>query len=154
MAPKTGVAEISATLAARVSTFSWEIAVTGNQVSLTYGVEGTDSVGLGMQCQRGSGRVRFGYRLDEQADTHAYGAQWGAKITLASGSLARRYIAHGEASELGPYVTAETSSRDPALVAFGRSGRISIDGWRQDASGAAELRHIREFLARCGLAKH
>jgi hypothetical protein len=149
MGLQPGVADAGASQPGRANPFTWDVSETGKEIGLTYGLEGADSIGLSMHCQRGSGRVQFGYRTDEGRRTHAYGAQWKTKAVLASGSAKRRYAADAEAGELGPYVTARTSSGDPVLAAFGRSGRMTVDGARQDAGGAGDLRHIRSFLARC-----
>lgn len=122
----------------------------GEVARLSFELSDTDIVGLSFRCRPGSGRVAMGYVGDENlAAGHGPGQRWRSDLTLASGRAVRTYKARSYFGEGGPEHTAETSSGDPVLQAFARSGSVSLNRVDQNAWSDAERSAIARFFDLC-----
>jgi hypothetical protein len=127
--------------------FNWMYGA-GPPPGLSYGEPETDNVWASFGCETRSGRVKL-HITSGGEPAHAYGSHWRARVRMASGDRRRAYMARGEGGDLGEEISAVIPTRDPVLRAFAQSGRLSIDGYRQNAETPAERRAIRAFLAAC-----
>ncbi len=137
---------IAASGPAPVEGYDWFLHEDGNEARLAYGLAESDDLRLGLDCQRGSGR------LDLSA-TAPTGAR--AEIYLESGGDTERFPAKSEPSELndGIFLTAEAKADHPVFLRFRRVGWLAL--WRGDERqtfaphpGSAE--RVERFFAFCG----
>ena len=139
---------MAASSARQPASASWNYDPGEDPQKLGFGVDGTDMVGLILECDRGAGRVKL-WTVDSGEPTHAYRAHWSAHMALASGGHRHRYAARGKGADLGEMRSVEVSTDDPVLTAFGASGRLSFDGVPMNAKAAAERPMIRGFFQAC-----
>lgn len=130
---------------APVAGYDWHYTPDGAEARLAYGVEASDDLRLGLDCQAGSGKV----------DLTALGGTGDRTIHLESGGETERFRAEGEPSELhdGDILFATASTGEPVMQRFRRLGWIAqwIDGRREVYAphpGSAD--GVERFFAQCG----
>jgi hypothetical protein len=129
-----------------VEGYDWFFHEDGEAARLAYGLAESDDLRLGLDCQRGSGR------LDVSA-TAPVGAK--AEIYLESGGDTERFAAKSEPSELndGVFLTAEAKTSEPVFLRFRRVGWLAL--WRGDerqtlAPHPGSTERVERFFAFCG----
>lgn len=143
---------LSLLVAAAIVTSSpaWAFLREGNELTLFYGVPGTDAVGFRMRCRAASGQITLSYLASpDAAPTMKWGDRRTFPMVLSSEKAVsrRRGVAAGE--DLGIVVSALTSVSDPALASFQSSGRLSVDGARVNTRADTELRNVQRFFKGC-----
>lgn len=129
--------------------FTWTVAE-GAPAKLVFGIPNTEIAGLAFTCQPGSGTVSISYVGDEDvAAAHTSGQRWTSSLTLASGRATRSYDARSHFGQEGPEHLAETTSADPVLQAFSRSGKISLNRIDQNAWDERERAAVERFFRIC-----
>lgn len=130
---------------AAVSGYDWFLNTDADQASLAYGLKDSDDVRLGLECQRGAGRVELS----------AEAAKGVREIYLESGGDTDRFAAQGEPSELhdGDFLTAAAKTDAPIFQRFRRVGWLAK--WQGDrremyAAHAESLPAIDRFFSFCG----
>jgi hypothetical protein len=100
----------------------WSLSeVEGEGVKLAFGVPQTDDAPVILTCQPGSDRVRISLSGPDQVIVKP-------QIVMHSGSATSRIAARQFADEgLGSRAEGLTTVRDPALVGFAASGRLSLE---------------------------
>lgn len=97
--------------------YDWHLTQDAETARLAYGVEASDDLKLGLDCQPGSGTIDV-----------TVNAQTGVReIHLESGGETERYPADGEPSQLhdGDILTARAALSDPVMQRFRRLGWIA-----------------------------
>ncbi len=104
--------------------YDWFLSADQGLARLAYGVEASDDLKLGLDCETGTGKV----------DLVALGKTGAREIHLESGGDTERFRAEGEPSQLhdGDLLTATTDLDTPVLQRFRRLGWIAqwVDGER------------------------
>jgi hypothetical protein len=119
----------------------------GETAGLAYGVANSDAVDLMLQCEKGA-------RTVEIIDAAHPGAAKGQGITLISGAARSDLPTRVEIDEeVGqPLASAKAATDLPALVAFRKSGKMTVKlGDRERAYSATpgELASVARFFAAC-----
>lgn len=119
----------------------------GDTAGLAYGVANSDAVDLMLQCEKGA-------RTVEITDAAHPGAAKGQGITLISGEARSDLPTRVEVDEeVGqPLASAKAATDLPALVAFRKSGRMTVklgDRERAYAATPGELASVARFFAVC-----
>ena len=113
---------------------------------LAYGLEESDDLRLGLDCERGSGRLAL-------SGNAPAGAR--AEFRIESGGETERFAAKAEPSELhdGVFLSAEARADAPVFQRFRRIGWLAIwqDGKREAyAPHPTSAPNIETFFAFCG----
>ena len=113
---------------------------------LAYGLEESDDLRLGLDCERGSGRLAL-------SGNAPAGAR--AEFRIESGGETERFAAKAEPSELhdGVLLSAEARADSSVFQRFRRIGWLALwqDGKRQAyAPHPASTPNIERFFAFCG----
>lgn len=97
--------------------YDWHLTPDAEAARLAYGVEASDDLKLGLDCEAGTGRVVL----------TALGKTGDRLIHLESGGETERFQAEGEPSEVhdGDILTAEAAITEPVLQRFRRLGWIA-----------------------------
>ena len=144
--PGMGLSEASSGAPAPMQGYDWFLHQDGNEAKLAYGVEESDDLKIGLDCQKNTGRLALSAVAAENA-AH--------EIHLESGGDTERYPAEAEPSELndGLFLTAEAKAGDPVFQRFRRVGWLAV--WE------GQVRHayaphpgsgdrVERFFAFCG----
>lgn len=122
--PAASPAPITASAPAPTPGYDWFLSEDQGAARLAYGVEASDDLKLGLDCEAGSGKVGL----------VALGKTGSTEIHLESGGDTERFRAEGEPSQLhnGDLLTATTDLDTPVLQRFRRLGWIAqwVDGER------------------------
>lgn len=131
---------------APVEHYDWFFHESGAEARLAYGLEESDDLRIGLDCQKNSGRLA----LSAIAPAGA-----AAVIHLESGGDTERYRAEAEPSEVndGLFLTAEAKAGDPVFQRFRRVGWLAV--WEGDERHAyaphpGSSDRIERFFAFCG----
>ncbi|MGV8928360.1 MAG: hypothetical protein ACOH1E_01285 [Brevundimonas sp.] len=129
-----------------IDNHDWFFASEDNEAGLTYGLDESDDVWLGLSCHRGSGRLQLSRPVDSRHPL---------TLSLESGGETGQYPATTEPSELhdGVFLIAEAGARDPVFRQFRQTGWMVILGPDdRDAMvpHAASAPDIERFFAFCG----
>lgn len=113
----TPVAVSAGPAPAPVAGYDWFYTPDGTAARLAYGLEASDDLRLGLDCDAGSGTVLL----------TAYGPEGVREIRLESGGDTARFAAAGEPSQLhdGDLLTARATTAHPVLNRFRRLGWIA-----------------------------
>lgn len=131
---------------APVEGYDWFLHQDGQEARLAYGLEESDDLRIGLDCQKNSGRLALSAVAPEGARPEIY---------LESGGDTERYAAESEPSEVndGLFLTAEAKAGDPVFLRFRRVGWLAV--WQgeerhayapQPGSGS----RVEQFFAFCG----
>lgn len=126
--------------------YDWFFHADGDEAGLTYGLDESDDVWLGISCRRGGGRLDL-QRPAASDDPPV--------IALESGGETEVYPARSEPSELheGVFLIGEAPTSDPVFQRFRRTGWLALYG---EADRSAMVPHpgsidrIERFFAFCG----
>jgi len=129
-----------------VEHYDWFFDGDESRARLAYGLEASDDLRLGLDCDRGSGRLA----LSGVAPTGAK-----AEFHIESGGETERFAAAAEPSQLhdGVFLSAETRADAPVFQRFRRTGWLALwqDGKRQAyAPHPDSTPNIERFFALCG----
>jgi hypothetical protein len=123
----------------------WSLnAVEGEGLKLTYGLPNTDDVRAMLTCQPGSNRVRISLSGPDQVIGNP-------AIVIRSGSATSTIAAtQFEDTGLGSRMEGMTTVRDPALLGFAASGRLTLEvPGNSGAAPADDPRLVRRFMKSC-----
>lgn len=131
---------------APVENYDWFLHGDETSARLAYGLEDSDDLRLGLDCDRGSGRLALSGNAPAGART---------EFRIESGGETERFAAKGEPSELhdGVFLSAEARADAPVFQRFRRIGWLAMwqDGERQAyAPHPASAPNIERFFAFCG----
>ena len=131
---------------APVENYDWFFQGDETSARLAYGLEESDDLRLGLDCDRGSGRLAL-------SGNGSAGAR--AEFRIESGGETERFAAKAEPSELhdGVFLSAEARADAPVFQRFRRLGWLAMwqDGKRQAyAPHPASAPNIERFFAFCG----
>ena len=131
---------------APVENYDWFFHGDETSARLAYGLEESDDLRLGLDCDRGSGRLAL-------SGNAPAGAR--AEFQIESGGATERFAAKAEPSELhdGVFLSAEARADAPVFQRFRRIGWLAMwqDGERQAyAPHPASVPNIERFFAFCG----
>jgi hypothetical protein len=124
----------------------WFFSAGAEAARLAYGVEASDDLRIGLDCDRGAGRLE----LSRNATTGS-----AAEIHLESGGETERYAARSEPSQLddGVFLTGEAATSDPVFRRFRSVGWLALwrDGEREVyVPHPAARAEVERFFAFCG----
>lgn len=144
-AAKTSVASATAAAPAPTPGYDWFYHADSRRASLAYGVQDSDDLRLGLECDAGRGKLE----LSAVAPTGV------REIRLESGGDTETFIAQGEPSQLhdGDFLTAQSRTDAPIFQRFRRVGWIAQ--WHGNEREAfvphpAAVSNIERFFAFCG----
>ncbi|MFJ6023566.1 hypothetical protein ACIQC9_03060 [Brevundimonas sp. NPDC092305] len=129
-----------------VARYDWMLNGDDHTASLVYGVPETDDLRLGLDCQRGSGKLDLTAQVAAGASPEIY---------LESGGDTERYPAEAFPSEFddGLILTASAGAKEPVFQRFRRLGWLAV--WQGKTReplvahpGSEAL--IERFFAFCG----
>lgn len=131
---------------APVENYDWFFHGDETSARLAYGLEESDDLRLGLDCDRGSGRLAL-------SGNAPAGAR--AEFRIESGGETERFVAKAEPSELhdGVFLSAEARADAPVFQRFRRIGWLAMwqDGEREAyAPHPASAPNIERFFAFCG----
>jgi hypothetical protein len=142
--PAVDPAPVTASAPAPTPGYDWFLSEDQGAARLAYGVETSDDLKLGLDCEAGSGKV----------DLVALGKPGSSEIYLESGGDTERFPVEGEPSQLhdGDLLTATADLDTPVLQRFRRLGWIAqwVDGQRAayvPQPGSEE--NVERFFAFC-----
>lgn len=126
--------------------FDWLLHLDADTAHLAYGVPESDDLRLGLNCERGSGRVGL-VTIAESGESPV--------IFLESGGETGQFPAQSDPSDLhdAPILTAVARSSEPVLRQFRRVGWLALwnEGEREAyAPHPASRPDIERFFAFCG----
>jgi hypothetical protein len=131
---------------APVEDYDWFLHQDGDDARLAYGLEESDELRLGLDCQRGSGRLELSATATGAAP---------ALIHLESGGDTERFPAISEPSQLhdGVFLTAQAQTDEPVFLRFRRLGWLAM--WQGDdrqafAPHPGSAERVERFFAFCG----
>lgn len=129
-----------------VEGYDWFFHQDAAAARLAYGLEASDDLRLGLDCERASGRLSLSASGPKGAEP---------EIHVESGGETERFAARSEPSELhdGVFLTAETDTDAPVFQRFRRIGWLAIwqNGARQAYAPHPESApNIEKFFAFCG----
>lgn len=129
-----------------VEGYDWFFHQDAAAARLAYGLEASDDLRLGLDCERASGRLSLSASGPKGAEL---------EIQVESGGETERFAARSESSELhdGVFLTAEADTDAPVFQRFRRLGWLAIwqDGARQAyAPHPRSAPNIEKFFAFCG----
>lgn len=143
--PPSAVASLSTAAPAPVAGYDWFYHVDADLASLSYGLKDSDDLRLGLECNRGAGRLE----LSAMAPTGV------REIHLEAGGDTERFSAHGEPSQLhdGDFLTAESKADEPVFQRFRRIGWLAQ--WQGDrretyTAHVSSVPDIERFFVFCG----
>ncbi|KPF76494.1 hypothetical protein IP78_13265 [Brevundimonas sp. AAP58] len=142
--PVAAPAPITASTLTPTPGYDWFLSVDQGAARLAYGVETSDDLKLGLDCETGSGKV----------DLVALGKTGASEIHLESGGDTERFRAEGEPSQIhdGDLLTATADLDTPVLQRFRRLGWIAqwVDGERAAyvPQPGSEI-NVERFFALC-----
>lgn len=144
--PSMGLSAASSGSPAPVEGYDWFLHQDGDNALLTYGVEESDDLRIGMECRKQSGRLAL----------NAIAAEGSApEIHIESGGDTERYPAEAEPSEVndGLFLTAEAKAGDPVFQRFRRLGWLAV--WEGEERHAyaphpGSRDRVERFFAFCG----
>lgn len=129
-----------------IANHNWFFASEDNEAGLTYGLDESDDVWLGLSCHRGSGRLQLSRPVENRHPL---------MLSLESGGETGQYPARTEPSELhdGVFLIAGAGTGDPVFRQFRQTGWMVILG--PDYRDAlvphpASAPDIERFFAFCG----
>lgn len=131
---------------APVEGYDWFLHQDGDAARLAYGMEASDDLKLGLDCQKNSGELA----LSAIAPAGA-----ASEIHLESGGETERFPAEAEASEVndGLFLTAEAKAGEPVFQRFRRTGWLAV--WQGEdrhayAPHPGSGERVERFFAFCG----
>ncbi|MFN3932250.1 MAG: hypothetical protein ACK4JY_10930 [Brevundimonas sp.] len=131
---------------APVEGYDWFFHTDDASARLAYGLAESDDLKLGLDCQRGAGRLELSAIADKGAKPEIY---------VESGGDTERFPARAEPSQLhdGLFLSAEASAAEPVFQRFRRIGWLAQ--WRDGAREAyaaqpGSAANIERFFAFCG----
>lgn len=141
----TAAATPAASTPAPVAGYDWFLTADAHAARLAYGVETSDELKLGLDCDAGAGKVVL----------TAHGPTGAREIHLESGGETERFAADGEPAETheGDLLTATADTDEPVLQRFRRLGWIAQ--WIGDQREAyaphpGSEAGVERFFALCG----
>lgn len=144
--PGMGLSAGSSGSPAPVEGYDWFLHQDGDTAKLAYGVDETDNMPIGLDCEKNSGRLGLSAVAGDDA---------APEIHLESGGETERYAAEAEPSEIhdGVFLTAEAKAGDPVFQRFRRVGWLAV--WEDDERHAyaphpGSGERIERFFAFCG----
>jgi len=143
--PAAPLAATPAPTPAPVAGYDWFYTPDGATARLAYGIEASDEVKLGLDCDAGSGKVTLS----------APGPVGAREIHLESGGETGRFTATGEPSELhdGDFLIGPAETTEPVLQRFRRLGWIArwVGTTRENyAPQPGSDAGVERFFALCG----
>lgn len=146
-APVAAVTATAASAPAPMDGYDWFYHEDGGAARLAYGVEASDDLKLGLDCERGARRVALSTVAPKDA-AH--------EIHLESGGDTERYAAQAEPSEIEEgdiFLSAEADVNEPVFVRFRQTGWLAV--WTGDERHAyaphpASRDGIEKFFVFCG----
>lgn len=131
---------------APVANYDWYLHTDGDEARLAYGLRDSDDLRLGLECQRGSGRLA----LSALGETGAR-----PEIALESGGEVALYAATTEASELvdGIVLSAAAPAAAPVFQRFQAVGWLAqrqADDIHAYVAHPGSTTRIARFFAFCG----
>lgn len=139
------ISPTDASAPAPIAGYDWFYDSDEQQASLAYGLKQSDDLRLGLECNRGAGKLELS----------AVAAAGVREIHLESGGDTERFQAEGEPSELhdGDFLTAEAKADLPVFQRFRSLGWLAQwQGEHREAYAAhpAALPNIERFFSFCG----
>lgn len=129
-----------------IADHDWFFSADDASARLAYGMEASDDLRIGLDCDRASGRIELSAMAAPDS---------APEIFLESGGDTERYAAASEPSQLheGLFLTAAATTADPVFQRFRRLGWLALwrDGTRETyAPHAGSRPDIERFFAFCG----
>lgn len=145
-APETPGGIASRESPAPVEGYDWFFHADAAAARLAYGLAESDDLRLGLDCDRGSGRLTL-------SGTASTGAR--PEFHIEAGGETARFPARAEASQLhdGVFLSGQAAADAPVFQGFRRVGWLALwqDGKRQAyAPQAGSAPNIERFFAFCG----
>ena len=142
----------------------WTLSLEGEAAYLVYGVPDSDDGRIALSCRKGSGRVtvmapvthRVESRLDPSGrwlDARERPSPWPVAVSLRSGSARAELRGQAQPDEMngGSTVEATLAAGSPVLLAFSRSGRLSLTAYGETVDEPpAPAGRASAFLKACG----
>jgi hypothetical protein len=121
----------------------WSASREGRLWTLRLSPEDSDNTVITFSCRTGSGRIRIQAPVHEGDDARV--------LELVSGDVSRSYRVTFREDVKGWIARARTTSRDPVMREFARTGRLRFgDGGPMNAGMPAAKAEVARFFNGCG----